>query len=243
MQRRLFIATPLVAAVGCSTQKPVASQPKPWPVRALTALSDREAQQLPEMPAKPRLLDFLKLRATVGQHLVRAAKWAIAQGHSDAVIAACMLHDLGESLVRADHGYWSEQMIRPYVSEEVAWAVRQHQILRFYADPAAGYKGAPKVYDQLFGEHHKPDAYIDAAYQDARKHEWYMTARLVTVADQDTPSQKQLYSGEEQFPYVDPAELTDVIGRVFKEPADGLGYDGTPVAHMWRTLIHPTRVL
>jgi hypothetical protein len=34
---------------------------------------------------------------------------------------------------------------------------------------------------------------------------------------------------------VDPEEFTDIIGRNFKEPEEGLGFDGS--AHMWRTMI------
>jgi hypothetical protein len=34
-------------------------------------------------------------------------------------------------------------------------------------------------------------------------------------------------------------EFTDIIGRNFKQPEEGLGYDDTPVSHMWRTMINP----
>ena len=42
---------------------------------------------------------------------------------------------------------------------------------------------------------------------------------------------------------VDPEEFTDVIGRNFKEPREGLGFDGSPTAHMWRTMIWPNNFL
>jgi hypothetical protein len=38
-------------------------------------------------------------------------------------------------------------------------------------------------------------------------------------------------------------EFTDIIGRHFRQPAEGLGFDGSPVAHMWRTLIYPNSFL
>jgi hypothetical protein len=31
----------------------------------------------------------------------------------------------------------------------------------------------------------------------------------------------------------------DIIGRQFKQPKEGLGYDNSLVAHMWRSLIFP----
>jgi hypothetical protein len=33
------------------------------------------------------------------------------------------------------------------------------------------------------------------------------------------------------------------IGRNFKQPKEGLGFDTSPSAHMWRTLNWPTRFL
>jgi len=34
-----------------------------------------------------------------------------------------------------------------------------------------------------------------------------------------------------------------VIGRHFKQPEEGLGFDHSPAAHMWRTINWPTRYL
>jgi hypothetical protein len=31
----------------------------------------------------------------------------------------------------------------------------------------------------------------------------------------------------------------DLIGRHFKQPAEGLGYDNSESAHMWRSIINP----
>jgi hypothetical protein len=42
---------------------------------------------------------------------------------------------------------------------------------------------------------------------------------------------------------VDPEQFTDIIGRHFKQPEDGLGFDNSPVAHMWRTMIWPHNFL
>ena len=41
----------------------------------------------------------------------------------------------------------------------------------------------------------------------------------------------------------DPEIFTDIIGRHFKEPEEGLGFDGSPTAHMWRTMIWPNNFL
>jgi hypothetical protein len=38
-------------------------------------------------------------------------------------------------------------------------------------------------------------------------------------------------------------EFTDVVGRHFRQPKEGLGFDQSPAAHMWRTINWPTRYL
>lgn len=69
-------------------------------------------------------------------------------------------------------------MIEPYVDEEVAWAVKTHQALRFFPDESVGY-GYPDLYKELFGPDYKPEPYIVEEYKSARAHKWYMTSRLI----------------------------------------------------------------
>ena len=45
----------------------------------------------------------------------------------------------------------------------------------------------------------------------------------------------------EDYPAID--QFTDIIGRHFRQPAQGLGFDGSPTAHMWRTMIWPNNFL
>jgi len=37
--------------------------------------------------------------------------------------------------------------------------------------------------------------------------------------------------------------FTDIIGRNFRQPSQGLGYDNSPVAHMWPSIIRPAKYL
>jgi hypothetical protein len=124
-------------------------------------------------------------------------------------------------------------MIEPYVDEEVSWAVRMHQALRFFPDPSVGYE-YPELYIKFFGADYKPEPYIVAEYERARNHKWYMTARLITLND--------IYSFDPDAK-VELDHFVDIIGRNFKQPKEGLGFDHSPAAHMWRTLMWPTRFL
>ena len=67
-----------------------------------------------------------------------------------------------------------------------------------------------------------------------RAHKWYMYGRQITVND--------IYSFDPNV-HVELEEFTDIIGRNFRQPREGLGWDNSPSAHMWRTLIRPTRYL
>ena len=85
-----------------------------------------------------------------------------------------------------------------------------------------------------FGPDYSPPAYIQREAEAARKHRWYMTSRLVTIND--------IYSFDPNVT-VEFDEFEDIVGRNFKQPAEGLGFDGSPVAHMWRTMIWPNNFL
>lgn len=190
--------------------------------------------RLPRMPEKPTLFDFFRLRFGPAIHMLQSARLAQKNGMSDKIVLACLLHDIATSgFIRADHGYWAAQLVEPYVDEEVSFAIRYHQVLRFYPDASVGYE-YPQSYVRLFGANFKPEPYLERAYEDARKHKYYMSARLLTVND--------LYSFDPAV-QVELEEFTDIVGRHFRQPEEGLGFDQSPSAHMWRTINWPTRYL
>ena len=232
--RRRMIAPNPVGWVGTGApdpEKPLLAQMGP---DAVFMMGDNPA--LARMPKQPKLLDFFHLRFgdLTFRHLLTSAKKALDDGHEEKIVIACMLHDISNGcLIRADHGYWGAQMIAPYVSEEVAWAVKHHQPLRYFEDPAVGY-AYPESYHRFFGLDYTPPDYIRRDAEAARAHPWYMTSRLVTLYD-------VYIFGEADD--LDPEVFTDIIGRHFKQPEEGLGFDGSPSAHMWRTMIWPNNFL
>lgn len=187
-------------------------------------------KRLPAMPERPTLADFFRLRFTAtSNHVLQSAGRAMKNGMSEEIVLACLLHDVVQEMIKVDHGWWGAQLFEPYVPQRTVFAIRYHQALRFYADPANGYE-YPDLYRRVFGEDYTPEPYIEATYQTVRKHKWYGDARMVTVND--------LYAFE---PGVTVAldQFTDIIGRHFKQPKEGLGYDNSPVAHMWRSIERP----
>jgi len=203
---------------------PAHTYKKPQPIE-----TGRPVSRLPKMPEKPTLIDFFNYRFTTTTHLLQSANLARKRGASEEVVLACLLHDVGQALMKVDHGWWSAQLFEPYVSERVLFAIKYHQALRFYPDAEAGYD-YPEEYYHIFGVDYVPAPHVQRAYEYARNHPWYMDARLVTMND--------LYTFDPAV-QVSIEEFTDLLGRHFREPSDGLGYDNSPVSHMWRTIINP----
>lgn len=213
-------------------QDPRAGVPMPRGRRLLIGDDPR----LPPMPEAPRLQDFFALRFGPSSHLLQSARRAQRAGCHEKVVLACLLHDIAViGFIRADHGYWAGQLVAPYVDDEVAWAIQMHQVLRFFPDPEAGYE-YPQMYVDFFGEDFpgRLPAWLVAEHERARRHRWYGTARQITCNDE--------YSFDPDAA-VSLDELEDLIGRNFRQPPEGLGFDGSPVAHMWRTIVAPTRCL
>ena len=198
-----------------------------------TAEGRIEPRKLEAMPARPTLVDFFKLRFAPATHVLQSATDALKKGEPEERVLACLLHDVVLNLIKVDHGWWGAQMMEPYVSEKVSWGIRYHQALRFYPDPSVGYE-YPELYNRIFGKDYVPLPYIKETYEFARKHKLYMEARMITVHD--------LYAFDPNMQVsMDP--FIDIIGRNFKQPKEGLGFDNSPVAHMWRSLIYPDNPL
>ena len=234
-RRRRIIVPPAVATMGTALsgcQGALMTQARG--PDALVMMGDNPA--LPKMPERPALKDFfaLRLSKTGTNHMLQSATLAREHGLDEKVIMACLLHDIAiAGLISSNHGYWGAQMVAPYVDEEVAWAIQKHEALRYFADERAGYS-YPQAYIEYFGADYRPPAYLCHEAEEARKHRWYMTSRLITIND--------IYSFDPNA-VVDFSEFEDVIGRNFRQPAEGLGFDGSPVAHMWRTMIWPNNFL
>ena len=202
----------------------------------------RPSEPTTPMPARPTLADIFNLRLNTPKfglpiaaapHCIQSAQNAVKAGMDEETVLACLLHDIGLAVVRPDHGWWGAQLVEPYVPEKVSWGIRYHQALRYFPDESVGY-AYPQMYITMFGADYKPPEYIAAAHEFARHHKWYMAARHITLFDD--------YSFDKNQPWsIEP--FTDIIGRHFRQPKEGLGNDASATAHMWRTLIDPSKPL
>ena len=235
--RRLILAPPAAATLGTPAGKDVYPTLAAELAKPDTGYMMGDNPALPKMPERPTLADFYRLRfgERPVRHMVQSALLAKRNGLDEKVVLACLLHDISVAgLIRSDHGYWGAQLVAPYVDEEVVWAIEKHEALRYFADESVGYS-YPRSYIEFFGPDYDPPAYLHQEHESARKHRWYMTSRLITVND--------VYTMDPAAAAIDFAEFEDIVGRHFRQPKEGLGYDGSPVAHMWRTMIWPNNAL
>ncbi len=191
------------------------------------------AEPFAPMSDKPTLAEFFEKRFAPANHVLQSANHALTTGQPEHTVLACLLHDVVLNLIKVDHGWWGAQLMEPYVEERISWGIRYHAPLRFYADESVGYE-YPEMYNRIFGEDYVPEPYIAQAYEYARAHPLYMDARMITVNDTYAFDRDAEVS-------IDP--FIDIIGRHFKQPKEGLGYDNSPSAHMWRTIAYPNRPL
>lgn len=65
-------------------------------------------------------------------HCLQTATRARKDGADDELIAAALIHDIGDILAPYNHAEVAAGIIRPYVREEITWIVEQHGLFQTY---------------------------------------------------------------------------------------------------------------
>ena len=170
--------------------------------------------RLPRMPEKPTLFDFFKYRFGPANHVLQSARLAQKNGMSEKIVPGLpaprhrhqRLHPLGSRIL----GGPARRALR---GPEVTFAIRYHQVLRFYPDESVGYR-YPELYVSSSAPISAPSRTCTGSTSTRPGHKWYMSARMLTVND--------LYSFDPNA-RVELEEFTDVVGRHFRQPAGGAG--------------------
>lgn len=66
------------------------------------------------------------------EHCLQSASRALADGASDEVVVAALLHDVGELLSPSNHGEIPASMLAPYISPKTHWVLAHHEIFQMY---------------------------------------------------------------------------------------------------------------
>ena len=65
-------------------------------------------------------------------HCLQAASRARADGADEELVAAALIHDIGDELAPYNHAEIAAGILRPYVRPEVTWVVEQHGLVQTY---------------------------------------------------------------------------------------------------------------
>ena len=65
-------------------------------------------------------------------HSLQAATRAARDGADEELVAAALIHDIGDELAPYDHADLAAAILRPYVRPEVTWIVAQHGLFQNY---------------------------------------------------------------------------------------------------------------
>jgi predicted HD phosphohydrolase len=82
------------------------------------------------------------------EHSLQSATRALRDGRSEEYVVAALLHDLGDELAPYTHGEMVAAILKPYVSEEICWAVKHHGLFQtyYYAHLTGGDRNARDRY-------------------------------------------------------------------------------------------------
>ena len=92
-------------------------------------------QNLPD-----RVIDALKALGgdTIGykidryQHSLQTASRAFRDGADEEMVVCALLHDIGDTLAPENHAQLGASVLRPYVSEDNHWLVKNHAVFQGY---------------------------------------------------------------------------------------------------------------
>ncbi len=129
-------------------------------------------------------------------HSLQTATRAQNDGADKQLVAAALLHDIGDMLAPMNHAEFAAAVIRPYVREEISWVVEKHGIFQkyYYAH-------------HLGGNRDERDKF--------KKHKWYSScAEFCEKWDQA--------SFDPKYKTLPLAHFEAVVKEIFSKPIKGL---------------------
>jgi predicted HD phosphohydrolase len=125
-------------------------------------------------------------------HSLQTATRALRDGADDELIAAALIHDVGDDLAPYSHQDIAAAILRPYVRAEVTWIVEHHALFQNYY-----------YVHHLGGDRNARDRYRD--------HPWYGACR-------DFCANWDQNSFDPEYPTEPIATFAPIIERIFSRP-------------------------
>lgn len=140
---------------------------------------------------------FCGYRVSRLEHSLQSATRAEAAGEPEEMVAAALLHDIGDVLAPLSHSELAAAILRPYVSERTHWIIAHHGLFQTYY-----------YAHHLGGDRHARERYRD--------HPWY----------QDCVDFCENYDQncfDPEYPSKPLSHFMPMLERVFAKPRDGFG--------------------
>jgi predicted HD phosphohydrolase len=134
------------------------------------------------------------------EHSLQAATRALRDGADDDLVAAALIHDVGDELAPYNHAEIAAGILRPYVRPEVTWIVEQHGLFQSYY--YAHHSG---------GNRHGRDRFRD--------HPWYQACR-------DFCANWDQCSFDPRYEWQPLSSFEPLIRRIFTRPPHDPRYVG-----------------
>lgn len=125
-------------------------------------LARYEARYAAELPGQVLALlrgletSFGGYQVTRLEHSLQTATRALRDGADDDLVAAALLHDIGDLLAPNNHAAFAAEILRPYLREDCVWIVRHHGLFQLY------YYGHHVGIDPDAREKHRGHPHFDA---------------------------------------------------------------------------------
>lgn len=140
---------------------------------------------------------FSGYRVSRLEHSLQSATRAEAAGEPEEMVAAALLHDIGDVLAPLSHSELAAAILRPYVSERTHWIIAHHGLFQMYY-----------YAHHLGGDRHARERYRD--------HPWYRDCvDFCENYDQNC--------FDPDYPSKPLSHFIPVLERVFAKPRDGFG--------------------
>jgi predicted HD phosphohydrolase len=104
-----------------------------WATITATPRNTKLYEELPDrLLAALRFLENVDFYTVNGfDHALQAGTRALRHGREPEYVAAALLHDVGDLLGPRNHAAVAASILRPYVSERIAWIVEHHTVFQF----------------------------------------------------------------------------------------------------------------
>ena len=132
------------------------------------------------------------------EHSLQTATRALRDGADDELVAAALIHDVGDELAPYNHAEIAAGILRPYVRPEVTWIVEQHGLFQsyYYAHHSGGNRNGRDRF---------------------RDHPWYQACR-------DFCANWDQCSFDPRYEWQPLSSFEPLIRRIFTRPVQPFGH-------------------